>query len=96
MSVNLRNMDKKAMSIHRLAQVGYPYLGINKNPFLIYKDSPLAWAIGINSNYITSQEAIPDRQSANGHKAWKTVHNHSLKYGVIISGGPMFQRIVDS
>ena len=33
------------MSRRRLAQVGYPYVGINKNPFLIYKDSPLAWAI---------------------------------------------------
>ena len=84
------------MSRHRLAQVGYPYLEINKYPFLIYKDSPLAWDIEIHSHYIMSQEAIPDRQSANGNKAWKTVQNHSLKYGVIISGGPMFQRIEDS
>ena len=84
------------MSRHRLAQVGSPFHGIIKNPFFIYKDSPLAWAIGIHSHYITSQEAIPDRQSANGHKAWKTFQNHSLKYEVIISGGPMFERIEDS
>ena len=82
------------MSRHRLAQVGYPYLEINKNLFLIYKNSPLAWATGIHSHYIISQEAIYDRQSAKGQEAWKQVQNHSLKYGVIIIGEPMFQWIM--
>ena len=84
------------MARHRLSYAGSSFHGIIKDPFLIYKDSPLAWAIGIHSHYVTAQEAIPNRPSANGHKAWKTVQNHSLKYGVIIGGGSMFKKIEDS
>ena len=52
------------MSRHRLSYTGTPFHGINKDPFLIYKDSPIAWAIGIHSHYVTSQEAISNRPSA--------------------------------
>ena len=44
------------MSRHRLEQVGYSYLGIDTNPFLIYKDLPLAWAIGILSRVEVSDK----------------------------------------
>ena len=90
-----QKVDGIWMSRHRLSHAGSPFHGINKDPFLIYKDSLLAGAIGILSHNITSQEAIFNRPSANGHKAWSTVHNHSLNYGVIIGGGPMFKRIED-